>query len=71
MKILSLLNQKKNFNVVPCSFERPLTFTEIAELSEQCEWARRKILSAKSVKPPLTFIVPAQQVIASISRFVE
>lgn len=71
MKALTLLNQKKNFDVVPCSFERPLTFTEIAKLSEECESAHRTTPSANSCKAPLMFVVPAQQVVASISRFVE
>jgi hypothetical protein len=69
MKTVSLFNNEKSFD--PCSFEPSLTFREIAELSEQCESARPKPLSAKSFKPPLTFVVPAQQVVASISRFVE
>jgi hypothetical protein len=69
MKTVSLFNNKKSFN--PCSFEPSLTFKEIAKLSEECESARPKLLSAKPFMTPLTFVVPAQQVVASISRFVE
>jgi hypothetical protein len=71
MKTVSLFNHKKNFKRCSRVFERALTFAEIAQLSHECELARREIVPAKSVKPPLTFVVPAQQIIASVSRFVE
>jgi hypothetical protein len=71
MKIVTLFNNKKHFDIAPCSFERSLTFREIAELPEECESVYRKIRSENSFTPPLTFVVPAQQVVASISRFVE
>ena len=71
MKTASLFNHKKNSKANSCAYERPLTFAEVAELSAECELARREIVPAKSVKSPLTFVVPAQQIIASISRFVE
>ncbi|HEX7194142.1 MAG TPA: hypothetical protein VF207_04170 [Chthoniobacterales bacterium] len=54
-----------------CNFERPLTFKEIAELSERCEPIYRKVRATNSFTPPLTFVVPAYQLVASISRFVE
>jgi hypothetical protein len=71
MKAACLFNHKKNFRANSHAYERPLTFAEVAELSAECELARREIVPARFVKPPLTFIVPAQQIIASISRFVE
>jgi hypothetical protein len=71
MKTVSLFNHKKNLKANSCAYERPLTFAEVAELSAECELARSEIVPAKSVKSPLTFVVPAQQIIASISRFVE
>jgi hypothetical protein len=54
-----------------CNFDRPLTFEEIAEMSERCEPIYRKIRATNSFTPPLTFVVPAYQLVASISRFVE
>jgi hypothetical protein len=71
MKTVASSNNEKRFDVPPCSFERSLTFKEIAELSEHCESAHREMRSANSFTPPLTFVVPVYQVIASISRFVE
>jgi hypothetical protein len=40
-------------------------------LSELCAPLYRKIRPGKSFAAPLTFVVPAHQVVASISRFVE
>jgi hypothetical protein len=52
-------------------FERPLKFAEIAELSEKCDlWDVGK-RAAKRQNLPFTFAVPAVQLVASISRFVE
>jgi len=51
--------------------ERPLKFAEIAALSEKCDlWNPRKH-AAKQTDHPLTFVVPAFQLVASISRYVE
>lgn len=53
-------------------FERTLTFAEIAELSEKCGlWdVERKV--NKTFRRPLTFVVPATQLFASVvSRMVE
>jgi hypothetical protein len=57
--------------VAACNFDRPLTFSKIAELSELCEPLYSKTHSRNSFASPLTFVVPAYQVVASISRFVE
>jgi hypothetical protein len=51
-------------------FERQLTFVEIAELSEKCGlWNIEK--EAKKTVRPLTFTVPAMQIVTSVSRIVE
>jgi hypothetical protein len=50
--------------------EHPLSFAEIVELSEKCDlWDIEK--ERKAVSRPLTFMVPATQVLASFSRIVE
>lgn len=52
-------------------YERSLTFAEIAELSEKCGlWDIEKD-APKPIGRPLTFLVPAVQLVASVSRFVE
>ena len=72
---------KNESNSVPCEcsaasvseriFERTLNFAEIAELSEKCGlWDIGKY-AAKTLKRPLTFVVPATQLFASVSRRVE
>jgi hypothetical protein len=73
MKSVTLSETKRLFDdpVAACNFDRPLTFYEIAELSELCKPLYREIRPGNSFAPPLTFVVPAQQVVASISRFVE
>jgi hypothetical protein len=53
------------------SFERSLTFAEIAELSEQYELPNLKQYAASRAGGPITFVLPAFQLVASISRFVE
>lgn len=51
--------------------ERSLRLAEIAELSEKCDlWNPRKH-AAKHINHALTFVVPAFQLVASISRYVE
>ncbi|HEV3209863.1 MAG TPA: hypothetical protein VGY91_06320 [Chthoniobacterales bacterium] len=66
------INQKRlTDRSAACNFDRPLTFEEIAEMSERCEPIYRKIRATNSFTPPLTFVVPAYQLVASISRFVE
>jgi hypothetical protein len=51
--------------------ERPLKLAEIAALSEKCDlWNPRKH-AAKRTDQPLTFVIPAFQLVASISRYVE
>ena len=51
--------------------ERSLKLAEIAELSEKCDlWNPRKH-GAKQTDHSLTFVVPAFQLVASISRYVE
>ena len=51
-------------------FEGPLSFAEILELSEKCDlWDIEK--ERKTFSRPLTFVVPATQVVASFSRIVE
>jgi hypothetical protein len=51
--------------------ERPLRFTEIAELSEKWELRESEKDGATRGNKSLTFVVPAVQLVASISRFVE
>jgi hypothetical protein len=52
-------------------YERSLTFAEIAELSEKCgPWSLKKD-ATKAIDRPLTFVIPAVQLVASVSRFVE
>jgi hypothetical protein len=53
------------------SFELPLTFAEIADLSERCDLWELETTSRKTHKPPITFTVPTAQLVASISRVVE
>jgi len=51
-------------------YERSLTIAEVVELSEKCGlWEIEK--ETKSYSRPLTFVVPANQVFASVSRIVE
>jgi hypothetical protein len=73
MKILTPPRNKNLFDdpVAACNFDRPLTFSEIAELSELCKPLYAEKHSRNSYVSPLTFVVPAQQVVASISRLVE
>jgi hypothetical protein len=52
-------------------FERTLSFAEIAELSEKCAlWDIGKNAD-KTFSRPLTFVIPATQLFASVSRRVE
>jgi len=73
MKTLNPSNNQKALTdpIAVCDFERPLNFRQIAELSERCEPIYRKIRTTNSFTPPLTFVVPAYQLVASVSRFVE
>jgi hypothetical protein len=73
------MNASLSSNCTECSatalskklLERPLRFAEIAALSEKCDlWNPRKH-PAKQTNQPLTFVVPAFQLVASISRYVE
>ena len=73
------MNASLTSNCTECSatalakklLERPLKFAEIAALSEKCDlWNPRKH-EAKRTNQPLTFVVPAFQLVASISRYVE
>jgi hypothetical protein len=52
-------------------FERSLSFGEIAELSEKCGLWEIGKKATKSVSRPFTFVVPAVQLVASVSRIVE
>jgi hypothetical protein len=73
MKTANLSKYRKPLTdrIAACNFERPLSFQQIAELSEQCEPVYRKVRATNSFTPPLTFVVPAYQLFASVSRFVE
>jgi len=51
--------------------ERPLELTEIAGLSEKCDLWNPRQQTAKRTNHPFTFVVPAFQLVASISRYVE
>ena len=52
-------------------FERPMTFAELADLSEKCDlWSVAKRAPDWNSRH-LTFVVPAVQLVASISRIVE
>jgi len=52
-------------------FDRPLTFAEIADLSEKCDLWEVETASIRAPKPPMTFTVPTTQMFASVSRVVE
>jgi hypothetical protein len=53
-------------------YERPMTFAELAELSEKkCDLWSVKERAPDWNSRPLTFVVPAIQLVASVSRFVE
>ncbi len=52
-------------------FERTLTFVEVLDLSEKCGFWEIESEVKKTFNRPLTFVVPATQVFASISRIVE
>jgi hypothetical protein len=51
--------------------ERPLKLAEIAMLSEKCDLWNPRRHEAKRPNHPFTFVVPAFQLVASISRYVE
>jgi hypothetical protein len=51
--------------------ELPLTFADIADLSDQCDLWELETPVRTTHKPPVTFTVPTAQLIASISRVVE
>jgi hypothetical protein len=53
------------------NFELPLTFTDVADLAEECDLWELETLSKNSRKPPITFTVPTAQLVASMSRVVE
>ena len=52
-------------------FERSLRFAEIVELSEKCGFGNIENEAKKAFSPPLTFVVPSVQLVASVSRIVE
>ena len=52
-------------------FERPMTFAELAELYEKCDLWSVKDRAPDWNSRPLTFVIPAAQLVASISRVVE
>jgi uncharacterized membrane protein len=68
---LSPVRSECSFEVVSKRlFERTMTFTEVVELSEKCGlWEIDK--EVKTSSRPLTFLVPTNQVYASVSRFIE
>ncbi len=51
--------------------ERSLKFVEIAELSEKCGLGDLEKRASNGRNHPITFVVPAFQLVASISRYVE
>ena len=51
--------------------ERPLGFAEIAALSEKCDLWNLEKRAANLRNEPFTFVVPAFQLVVSISRLVE
>jgi len=73
MKTVTLSENKRRFDetVAMCNFDRPLAFSEIAELSDVCKPLYLQKRPDGSFAAPLTFIVLAHQVVASVSRFVE
>ena len=52
-------------------YERSLTIAEVVELSEKCGLWEIEKETKKSYSRPFTFVVPANQVFASVSRIVE
>jgi hypothetical protein len=73
MKTVTLSGNKRRLDetIAMCNFDRPLTFSEIAELSDVCKPLYLQKRPVSSFAAPLTFVVPVHQVVASISRFVE
>ncbi len=73
------VSQTFNSNRAKCSrqylsdrlFDLPLTFAEIADLSEKCDLWEVETAAIRAPKPPVTFTVPTTQMFASISRVVE
>ncbi|MBV8378992.1 MAG: hypothetical protein JO279_18520 [Verrucomicrobia bacterium] len=72
---------KKELNSTTCEcliaalsermFDRTLNFGEIADLSEKCGFWEIEKNADKTFARPLTFVVPATQHFASVSRRVE
>jgi hypothetical protein len=52
-------------------YERPMTFAEIATLSEKCNLWNLEKRAEKPRNDRFTFLVPAFQLVVSISRLVE
>ena len=52
-------------------FERPMTFAEVVALSEKCDLWKLDKLEAKPRNHPFNFVVPAFQLVVSMSRLVE
>ncbi len=51
--------------------ERPLKFAEIAAFSAKCDLSDLEKRPAERTNHPFTVVVPAYQLVASLSRFVE
>jgi hypothetical protein len=74
-----LLNKRSNTVACECSvaalskrlYERTLTISEVVELSEKCGLWEIEKETKKSYSRPFTFVVPANQLFASVSRIVE
>jgi len=80
MNIKSVLsNRRSNTAACECSvaslskrlYERTLTIAEVVELSEKCGLWEIEKETKKSYNRPFTFVVPASQLFASVSRIVE
>jgi hypothetical protein len=73
------LNKRSNTAACECSvaalskrlYERSLTISEVVELSEKCGLWEIEKETKKSYNRPFTFVVPANQLFASVSRIVE
>jgi hypothetical protein len=74
-----ILNKRSSTAACECSvaalskrlYERTLTISEVVELSEKCGLWEIEKETKKSYSRPFTFVVPANQLFASVSRIVE
>ena len=71
MNTLLSSNRTECYAALAKVLEGPLKFAEIAALSEKCDLQNLEKRAAERKNHPFTVVVPAYQLVASISRFVE